>query len=123
MAFLNLFSVFIGGGLGSVLRYLTALTYQDKGGFPYQTLFVNVLASFILGFLFSSLESKFQLPQNVKLMLTTGFCGGLSTFSTFAFETVKLYDAQGLKVAFAYSIISVFLCVLFVWVGIKAGKI
>ncbi len=91
--------VFLGGGLGAVCRYLSTTIIAAKfgAGFPFGTLFVNTLGSFlialILGFL-SPLANAFQtVPENLRLLLTVGFLGGFTTFSSFSMETLNLIRA------------------------------
>ena len=81
----NIFAIFLGGGLGSVLRYLANLYI------PMPTLFVNILGSFIIGFLYVILVDKVEISNQLKLALTVGFCGGLTTFSTFSLELFKMF--------------------------------
>ncbi len=94
----------IGGCLGSILRYLvTVYTPKITGtAFPYGTLLVNVAGGILIGFI---MNLCVQVPVSplLKTMLTTGFIGGLTTFSTFSYETVLLftagrYGAAGLNV-------------------------
>ena len=84
--------VFMGAGLGGGLRYLVSV-YTNKAMpllLPYGTLIVNVVGSFILGILIFGLDEKELLHPSLKLLLGVGFCGGLTTFSTFSLETVLL---------------------------------
>ncbi len=118
---MNTVCIFIGGGIGSVLRYSTSLLFVSTK-IPYGTLIVNVAASFILGFLFSVFNTKQDISSSVRFLVTTGFCGGLSTFSTFAFESLDLFKTFGLKYALSYSILSVVLCVLMVACGFELEK-
>jgi len=89
-----LLMVFLGGGLGSVLRYaiskyLNQLPFQV----PLGTLTVNILGSLLLGFFLGIALKGGQLSNNMILFLATGFCGGFTTFSTFAFENQELLKA------------------------------
>ena len=88
----NYFIVAIGAALGGVFRYwLSDAVYKFLPvNFPYGTLSVNVLGSFLLGFIIFYFDVRDLLSSEIKLLLTIGFCGGFTTFSTFAFETVNL---------------------------------
>lgn len=78
--------VFLGGGGGSVLRYLLSRMMNPAGGFPVGTLAVNVLGSMILGLLLGLALKHPVFSGNTSLLLISGFCGGFTTFSAFAYE-------------------------------------
>jgi fluoride exporter len=84
--------VFLGGGVGSALRYwLSGSVYRFvKPTFPYGTLVVNVGGCFLIGFLMAFFEERFVVQPLLRLFLTIGILGGFTTFSTFSFETVEL---------------------------------
>lgn len=88
----NLVLVGIGGAAGSIARYLCAVAvnaiYTIR--FPAATLLVNVLGCFIMGLLYALTERTSVVPPHYRLLLGTGFCGGFTTFSTFAFENMDL---------------------------------
>ncbi|GJQ61496.1 MAG: putative fluoride ion transporter CrcB [Melioribacteraceae bacterium] len=90
---LNFIWVFIGAGFGGGARWWisTEISKHLPAYFPFGTLAVNILGSFILGMLFFTYEDKAGLSQNTKLLIGTGFCGGFTTFSTFSLETVNLF--------------------------------
>lgn len=85
---LNLFVVMVGGGAGSACRYLFSLIALRWFGndFSWGTLGVNLIGCLLIGFLYGLVE-KNLLSSSTRLFLTTGFVGGLTTFSTFAWET------------------------------------
>lgn len=92
--------VLVGGALGASLRYLTDLfiTSRHISAFPWGTVTVNVVGSLILG-LTSGAVSATDSPAWLLTLVGTGFCGALTTFSTFGFETVRLVELGALRTA------------------------
>ena len=92
--------VLLGGMVGAPVRFLTDRAVQSRHDsvFPWGTLLINVSGSFILGAL-AAAAVHHHLPANLGLLLGTGFCGGLTTFSTFSFETVRLMEDGSLAEA------------------------
>ena len=90
----QLFFVFIGGGLGSVLRYIIGRYLNQTGsGFPLGTVTANILGSLLIGIIIGLAAKNNTLSQNQTLLLATGFCGGFTTFSTFAYENHVLFKS------------------------------
>lgn len=85
--------VLVGGAIGAPLRYLVDLVVQARHDsvMPWGTFIVNVIGSFVLGVVLGA-ASVSGLPPEVVVFLGTGVCGGLTTFSTFGFETVRLLE-------------------------------
>ncbi|HID00644.1 MAG TPA: fluoride efflux transporter CrcB [Piscirickettsiaceae bacterium] len=114
----------LGGALGAVSRFwLSHHVYQWLGKqFAWGTLAVNVLGSFLMGFMAVWLVNKLAVSSEWRLFVMTGFLGALTTFSTFSFETLQYLQTGELGKALANVLISVLLCLLAVWLGFHAGK-
>ena len=112
----NIFAIFIGGGFGSVLRYLVNLYI------PAPTLIVNILGSLVIGFLYAIFVDKIEISNQLKLALTVGFCGGLTTFSTFSLELFKMLEKGEILQSLGYILVSVIICLLFTGIGVYFGK-
>lgn len=113
-------AIFVGGGAGSVLRHFSILGASRLFGeaFPYGTLFVNVLGSFLIGLLVEGFALKFQLPAEMRALLVTGFLGGFTTFSAFSFDFFRLVETGHAVSAAVYAAVSVFLSILAVFAGV-----
>jgi len=114
----HFFLVFIGGGMGSMLRYGIALSLSHLDSSPIATFIANALSCILLGFLVG-LSVKSNLDQNYKLLLMTGVCGGFSTFSTFTNETFALFQNGEILYGMLNIFGSVLLCLVCIFVGIK----
>ena len=116
--------VLIGGGIGSICRYVATTLIGSIGGivFPFGTLFVNLLGSFLMGFLmFFFLDEHFTLPETLRLFLAVGFLGGFTTFSSFSMESILLLRGDSFFYAFANMAGNLLLGLLAVWLGIQAA--
>ena len=104
--------VFFGAGIGGSLRYwLSNFVYKFlPTNFPYGTLTVNFLGSFILGFVMFGLYDKELINQDMRLFLTIGFCGGFTTFSSFSLETINLLKNSEFLFGSLNILLNVFLC-------------
>lgn len=112
MSFFKFMAVFLGGGLGSSLRYFLAqaLITRSLWGVPLSTLTANVLASVVLGLVWAG---NLREKQSVEFVfLASGFCGGLSTFSTFAQENVLILERLGWAPMVLNILFNVVLCTL-----------
>lgn len=104
----NLIFVFIGGGLGSVLRFLIGKWLNNsENGIPYGTFAANILGSLLIGVILGYAAKSDALSQNHTLLLATGFCGGFTTFSTFAYEN-HIFLKSGDFTSFAFYTIASF---------------
>lgn len=107
-------AVFVGGGVGSVARWLISLVpfgSTADAGFPVATFITNVIGAFCIGFIVG-LAVPASLPPRTTLLLKTGFCGGFTTFSTFALEASGLFERGNWFVGGGYVLLSLVLGVL-----------
>ncbi|HEU4584592.1 MAG TPA: fluoride efflux transporter CrcB [Gemmatimonadaceae bacterium] len=116
--------VALGSALGGVSRFLLSTAIQQKAGtvFPIGTLVVNISGSLLLGFLMSYALSTTAISPEVRGLLTTGFCGGYTTFSTFSYETMMLIEEGELGRAAVYVLASVVVSLIAVYLGITAAR-
>ena len=110
--------VFLGGGLGSGLRYLVAITMnQYSKVLPFGTFTVNMLGCLLIGLVLGYAQKENTLTSNQTLLLATGFCGGFTTFSAFASENLELIRNGELFNFSIYAIGSVFLGLVLILIG------
>ncbi len=109
---MNYLIVSLGAAIGGGMRYwVSNLTYKFlPSTFPYGTLAVNVIGSFILGVIIFMFDDKELITPGVRLFLAVGFCGGFTTFSTFSLETINLLKDSQIIPAFLNILLSLFLC-------------
>ena len=107
-------AVALGGALGSMARYaLSTWIYQiSSHKFPYATLTVNVLGSFVMGILFVVIVERAALPQEMRSLLMVGFIGAFTTFSTFSLDALGLWQNGHLFMALIYILATVILCLI-----------
>jgi CrcB protein len=118
--------VALGGAIGSVGRFWLAAAIATLTGprFPWGTLLINVVGSFVIGW-FAALTSDagpLDVPQGIRLLVLVGLCGGFTTFSSFSLQTMELLQAGELVRAGGYIVGSVVLCLIFVWFGATLGR-
>ena len=108
------FAVAIGGALGAMARYAvsTWIFSVSSHKFPYATLSVNVLGSFIMGILFVVIIERAALPVEMRGLLMIGFLGAFTTFSTFSLDALGLWQNGHLFLALVYVLATVVLCLV-----------
>ena len=121
MLWKNILLIGLGGSVGSIARFLCQkyIYAWHPHPFPFGTMIVNVAGCFLIG-LFCALGDKGNLlTPEWRLLLTTGFCGGFTTFSTFAYENINLLKSGELMYFMLYTAASLILGLLATWAGRK----
>lgn len=113
-----------GGGAGSVLRYLTSVLTARffHGQFPMATFITNAIGCLLIGLLMGFFIKNNLRDSEMKWLLVTGFCGGYTTFSAFAFENVSLFQSQQYGTALLYIMASVVIGLAAVWCGLTLTR-
>ena len=115
--------VFFGGGLGSGLRYLVTIAMNQHSKFlPFGTFTVNMLGCLLIGIILGYIQKENTLTSNQTLLLVTGFCGGFTTFSAFANENFELIKNGEIFNFSVYSISSIVIGIVAVFVGLYFSK-
>lgn len=126
----NILLVFTGGGIGSVCRYLLTTHIGARFGtvFPWGTLTVNTIGSFLMGLIMGVLlllteRAEISLAEPARLLLTVGFLGGFTTFSSFSLETLTLMRGGSTFYVFANIAANILLGLLTAWLGLMAARL
>lgn len=120
----TLLFIAMGGSIGAVLRYSASLgvTSLMGRGFPYGTLFVNVVGSLLIGLLSVILLDRFNVGTEWRAAIFVGVLGSFTTFSTFSLETLNLLEQGELVAATANVLFSIVVCLIAVWFGVILGR-
>ncbi len=120
----NILFVLVGSAAGGSLRYITSLMIQSKNStqFPLGTFLVNIIGCFVIGLVYAIAARNATTGSDIKLLLATGFCGGFTTFSAFAFENLELFKSGMHLTALTYIILSITLGILAVVLGASLIK-
>lgn len=120
----QLVAIALGGSVGAVFRFLVANAIYNWLGrdFPHGTLFINVSGSFLMGFLSILMLQCLPLAVEYRAAILVGFLGAYTTFSTFALETLNLFESGSLLKAGLNIFLSIVLCLVAVWVGSIFGR-
>jgi len=120
----RLLVIALGGAIGTVMRYLTSILAARWLGseFPYGTLIVNLFGAFVIGLVQEVGTESLLIRDNMRLFLTTGMMGGLTTYSTFSYETVALAEDGQWTRAALYVALSVGLSLVATFAGFVAAR-
>ena len=120
-------AVAVGGALGSVARFwmATVMTTLTGPRFPWGTLLINVLGSFVIGLVagVTLTPARVGMHPEIRIFLMTGICGGFTTFSAFSLQTLELMQNGDVIPAFGYAVGSVVLCVIATYCGWLLGRL
>ena len=120
----NLFAIGIGGAIGALLRYGIAIATGSfitlENDFPLGTFIANMIGAFLMGLLYQTYQQSAGHNESIRLFLTTGMLGALTTFSTFALEGVNLHRTGNISVGLTYIILSNICGFLLLYLGIMA---
>jgi CrcB protein len=121
---MNFLFVFLGGGTGALLRFLTtqAESHIFSNKFLFGTVVVNCIGALIIGFIINIFDF-YSLDMKWKLLCVTGFLGGYTTFSAYSLETANYILSGNIKYAVLNIVLSNVLCILFVFLGMWLNKL
>lgn len=120
----TLIYIFVGGGTGSILRYGVQMALNERmlpHSFPWATFTVNLLGSFLFG-LFYALSARCNLSAEMRLLLTTGLCGGFTTFSTFSHDGLLMLKQGFYGTFLLYTVLSVTIGIMAALAGGAFGR-
>ena len=121
---INIFWVSAGGALGASLRFISSSFFNlFYPNLPIGTFFANVLGSFIIGLLINFLEMRSSSEIFIKYFLIIGVLGSYTTFSSFSYEVIELYNNKKLLLSIIYILASVFSCIVAAYAGYSINKV
>ena len=117
-------AIIFAGGIGALLRYLLGryAINLEWAALPFGTLIANLVGCFLIGFLSSVFVHRWQVGDDLQVIVLTGFLGGFTTFSAFSLETVSMIQQGESLKAFTYVGVSVTLCVVMCFLGLFLAK-
>ena len=120
----NILFVGLGGAIGSIARFLISKWIYDlhPQTFPLGTFLVNIFGCFLIGLFYAISAKGNYFSPDFRLFLTTGLCGGFTTFSAFAYENIVLLKSGNTNTALVYISGSLILCIVGTWLGMMLAK-
>lgn len=123
-AFFTYSAIAIGGAVGACLRFALSewMLHLFGRAFPFGTLLVNILGSFVIGLLYGLLITEQIAPNPWRIFIGIGVLGAFTTFSTFSMDTVLLLQQGDWQKAIANVVLNLVLCLTLAWLGLKLGS-
>lgn len=121
MSLVALFWIGLGGALGSILRAILSFTITTE--FPWATFAANAVGCLIIGLVIGHESVTANWAHHTRGFVVIGFCGGFTTFSTFGLQTLKQLESGNLIGAFSNIFLSLVVCLMAVWIGIRIAKL
>jgi CrcB protein len=114
----------VGSAIGGMARYLLGSFIQQRSGldFPLGTLLINITGSFLLGFLLRGALSSAAISPERRALLTTGFCGGYTTFSTFSYDSFGLIENGEYRRAILYILLTLVVSLVATFAGVAVAE-
>lgn len=120
----NIVAVGLGGFIGAILRYsISSWSAKLSHTFPFGTLFVNVLGGLLIGLIMEISFNTYYINPTMRIFLTTGLMGGLTTFSTFSYETVGMLASSHFGLGMVNIVANLCLSLMGVWAGKGLGQL
>ena len=118
-------AVAFGGALGAMSRFFVYNAFQRASAstFPWATLTVNVVGSFLIGIAFILITERMDMAPYWRGVITVGFLGAFTTFSTFSMDVIGLLEQGNFTHAFLYVLSSVLVCIIAAWLGLSVAKL
>jgi len=117
-------AVAFGGALGAMSRFFVYNVFMraTTSTFPWATLTVNIVGSFLIGIAFVVITERLEMGPEVRGVVTVGFLGAFTTFSTFSMDTIDLLEQGQVGSAIIYVLSSVAVCIIAAWLGLTVAK-
>ena len=125
---MNIIYIFLGGGLGAIMRYIineyttTILIKYTKLVFPFGTFTANIIGSLLIGIAFGIFQDGIENNKSLELFIMVGLLGGFTTFSSFSLEIYNMIPAREYLISLVYIVSSILIALIFTFLGVKISS-